>query len=333
MLNEVSINAGFNKLLFDNLKDATSKLKSRDKLCVLVFDEMAIMPHRNELITWIETELSLASAEDSGQTPEKSKAGSRVTLDPSIINAGLAGIKERYSKYLISRQELVSLASRQPNTVALPDLSHNTSSPETAQASSVSLEYLISPYIEMLISLSNTQKSLIAQKSHSASVLSKQTKETCQGLGHLAEESQLLPAYPMKDSLRRRSRLMDELTAKQSDLPDLSTRIRPWVFGADAAKIAKLESAAETIEGGQIALEAAIKTLADVEELLDIRSDNAQQQEGQSDAGNDFWLDADSSKGNVARKHTNVEHPKPKTGDVWAVLQGNLGLIGHEDTT
>lgn len=45
MLNEVPINAGFNKLIFDNLKDATSKLKSRDKLCVLVFDEMAIMPH------------------------------------------------------------------------------------------------------------------------------------------------------------------------------------------------------------------------------------------------------------------------------------------------
>jgi hypothetical protein len=45
MLNEVPINAGFNKLLFDNLKDAVSNLKGRDKFCTLIFDEMSIMPH------------------------------------------------------------------------------------------------------------------------------------------------------------------------------------------------------------------------------------------------------------------------------------------------
>jgi hypothetical protein len=44
LLNKVPINAGFNKLIFDNLKESASKLNSRD-MCALIFDEMAIMPH------------------------------------------------------------------------------------------------------------------------------------------------------------------------------------------------------------------------------------------------------------------------------------------------
>ena len=314
------------------LQDTKARTRDRPDVPSNAAKLAALNATRNELINWIETELSLASTEDPAQTPEKSKGSGDVALDPSTIDAGLSGIKAKYSQYLNSRRELVSLASREPNTAALPDLSHTTSSPEAAQASSVSLDYLISPYIKMLMSLSNDQKALIAQKSHMNAVLSRQTKDTCQGLGHLAEESQLLPSYPMKDSLRRRSRLMDELTAKQSELPDLATRIRPWVFGADAAKIGKLESAAETIESGQIALEAAIKVLEDVERLLGIHSESTQQPEDHSDVANDFWLEADNPKGKFSRKHTDREHSERKTGDIWAALQGNLGLIGHEDT-
>jgi hypothetical protein len=45
LLNKVPINAGFNKLIFDNLKESASKLNSPDNMCALIFDEMAIMPH------------------------------------------------------------------------------------------------------------------------------------------------------------------------------------------------------------------------------------------------------------------------------------------------
>ena len=45
MLNKVPLNAGYNKLIFDNLKQAVSKLRNRDKMCSVVFDEMSIMPH------------------------------------------------------------------------------------------------------------------------------------------------------------------------------------------------------------------------------------------------------------------------------------------------
>jgi hypothetical protein len=45
MSNKVPINAGLHKLVFGNLKQAASKLNSRDKMCALIFDEMSIMPH------------------------------------------------------------------------------------------------------------------------------------------------------------------------------------------------------------------------------------------------------------------------------------------------
>jgi hypothetical protein len=45
MLNIVPLDAGINKLIFDNLKQATLNLKYQDKFCVLIFDEMSITPH------------------------------------------------------------------------------------------------------------------------------------------------------------------------------------------------------------------------------------------------------------------------------------------------
>jgi hypothetical protein len=51
MLNKVPITAGFNKVIFQNLKNAVSKLSNRDKLCTQIFDEMSIMPHIMKLKT------------------------------------------------------------------------------------------------------------------------------------------------------------------------------------------------------------------------------------------------------------------------------------------
>jgi hypothetical protein len=40
-----------NKVIFQNLKNAVSKLSNRDKLCTLIFDEMSIIPHIMKLKT------------------------------------------------------------------------------------------------------------------------------------------------------------------------------------------------------------------------------------------------------------------------------------------
>jgi hypothetical protein len=44
MLNRIPFNAGINQPIFSHLKDRVSKLKSIDKNCVLMFDEIALCP-------------------------------------------------------------------------------------------------------------------------------------------------------------------------------------------------------------------------------------------------------------------------------------------------
>lgn len=324
------------KLLLKREEKLLQEVRSRSRDRPDVFSNAArlaaLNATRTELINWIEAELSVASAEEPGHDPDQGDHGStRLDTSHSAVEAQLSDIKEKYSKYVVCRRDLVSLLARGPSISAPPALKPNVIPAEpTTLSQTTNVDHLLTPCIEALISFSNNQKSLISQKSHINTTLERCTSETCQVLGHLAEESQLLPAYPLKDSLRRRSRLMDELTVKKSDMPDLSTRIKPWVFAADAAKIANLESVAETIESGQISLEQAIKVLAEVEMLLGLASQENEPSEDK-DAEEDFWMDTNKPKGHT-RKHTETGQIGMKKGDVWSAVHGNLGLIGHDDT-
>lgn len=149
-------------------------------------------------------------------------------------------------------------------------------------------------------------------------------------LDRLAEESHLLPSHPMKDSLRRRSGIRNEMAAKPPDGPAISTHIRPWVFTADAAKIATLESVAETIEGGQVALENCMKTLHGIDHLLCQDSEAEAPDGGAAEPSEDVWL-SEEGKAASARKHSEkTTGPTPQKGDPWSRLHGNLGFIGNE---
>lgn len=326
------------KLLLKREEQLLQEVKSRSRDRPDIFSNAArlagLSATRTELISWIEAELSVASAEEPDHESEQGDyRNTRPDTSPSAIDAKLSEIKEKYSRYLACRRELVSLLAKGPGIPAPIELKPDLPSSETASsASTASIDHLLTPCIEALISFSNNQKSLISQKSHISTTLEKCTHDTCQVLGHLAEESQLLPAYPLKDSLRRRSRLADEFTVKKSDIPDLSNRIRPWVFAADAAKIANLESVAETIESGQIALEQAIKVLTDVEMLLGIVDPETEPSAGNKDTEDDVWLGTDKPQDQTTRKHTETGQTGMKKGDVWSILHGNLGLIGHDDS-
>ncbi|KFH44520.1 hypothetical protein ACRE_046870 [Hapsidospora chrysogenum ATCC 11550] len=293
----------------------------------------ALNATRTELISWIESELGNASAEEpNDETEARTVSEGNPEADQSTIEAGLLEIKQKYARYLESRRNLLSLVSARPRPCAVPDLKPNM--PQTTPAvAPPPTNHLLIPYIERLLSLSRNQKALITQKSHLKSTLNKQAEHAYEGLGHLAEESQLLPAYPMKESLRRRSGLMEALTSKKSDVPDISSRIKPWVFASDSAKIANLESVAETLEGGQVALEGSIKALQELEALLGVgESETAKNAEEDEPGEDDVWLATGGAKDKGPRKHTDKpKAPERKPGDIWSSLHGNLGLIGQED--
>lgn len=315
------------------LRDARSRAKNKPDVVSNGARLEALNVTRNELINWIETELSNASTEEAeeetdGAPPENGK----LEDDQATVTTQLAQIKDKYAKYLASRKTLLALLSQRHQATSAPALQPPIAVNTSTAATPAPINHLLTPYIGALLSVSRKQKAAIAQKSHVKSTLSKQSRDSCQTLGHLAEESQLLPTHPMKDSMRRRSGLWNELTTKSSEHPDLSNRIRPWVFAADSAKIATLESVAETVEGGQVALENSMKAIQDINRLL---GQDEQQQDAAVGVGDatedDVWLNAGSGKPANARKHSEKEKDTQKR-DIWSTLHGNLGLIGQEDS-
>ncbi|KAF7545809.1 hypothetical protein G7Z17_g8880 [Cylindrodendrum hubeiense] len=294
----------------------------------------ALNATRNELILWIETELGKASGEEDveGGLDGISKSQDRMAADSAAISSQLEVIKEKYARYLAARRSLLSTIAERPGAAQPPVLTaHDPAKQRTLEADPAPGNYLLTPYIETLLSLSKNQRATITQKSYMNSTLSSETKEACQVLGHLAEESQLLPLHPVSGSSRRRSGLGEILTSTP-ERAGFTGRIQPWVFAVDSAKIATLERVAEKVEGGQVALENSMKALREIEHLLgqdQIDEPKATKEEPIED---DFWLTTGTRNPTSTRKHTEKEKGAKKTPrDVWSGLHGNLGLIGHED--
>ena len=317
------------------LEEAKARSRHRPEVTSHGARVEALNATRSELITWIESELSVATDEKEQHPEHHDSNTGDPELDQATISAGLAEIRDKYAKYVDSRSELLALVAQRLEQPTTPDLKPKITQSSTGLAVQP-INYHLIPYIENLLVVSRNQKSLISQKSHLNSSLGKQAREARQGLGHLAEESQLLPAYPMKESLRRRSGLVSELTSKKSDKPDMSKRIKPWVFASDSAKIANLESVAETVESGQLALEGSMEALQELEDLLGLKKSEPSGSSGEGPVegldDSDVWLAAEDAKDTGRMKHTEkqiVSDQRP--GDIWSALHGNLGLIGQEE--
>ncbi|KAL6872652.1 hypothetical protein HDV57DRAFT_254863 [Trichoderma longibrachiatum] len=279
----------------------------------------ALTTTRNELITWMENELGKAPAGGGSRSGKSGSQKSRV--DPSKIAALLEAISKKYARYVSLRKTLLELETQQAQ---LSQPSHPTLLPpaqlvagldRSSSKPPIPTEHLLTPYLRALASISVSQKSAISQKSFFTSALSKQSQDACQVLGRLGEESHLLPAYPMKDSLRRRSGIQTEIASK-SEQPDISKRIKPWVFAADAAKIALLEYAAETVDIGQVALENCLENLREIDLLL-----------GYPDEGEDTGAGSNAQARLGSRKNTSKNSVADDGYDVWSRLHGNLGVL------
>ncbi|KAK4449479.1 hypothetical protein QBC34DRAFT_405066 [Podospora aff. communis PSN243] len=278
---------------------------------------------RTELINWIEVELGKAGdggAEDTNDTNRESQG----LTNTARLDEQLAGVRTKYSQYLEARKLLLQLVSQQSKPVIKP-LADNAQPPAIPAATPQPRTHLLPPYLEQLLSVAHEQRGLIAQKSHFNLTIARQLKDTVQALDHLADESQLIPAHPMPGAARRKpAGFGDALSA--SETLDSSSRVKPWVFAADSAKIATLEAVAEKIEEGQIALEGSMRIISEIGQLLHTE---VKTEAGVGDESvEDIWL----TEGRPAGKSAASRKPKTKTKpqdtrDVWDVLDGNLGLL------
>lgn len=290
----------------------------------------ALNAARNELISWMETELGKASAVGQSHTDDAgAQDGSGAKVDKATMDEQLALIKEKYANYVAARKSLIQLVAQkpQPRIKSRGEEKRAVQSEPTPPAPSV---HLITPYVDDLLTVAHVQKASIGQKSHLKNILVKQTEDTGRALNRLAEESQLLPDHPTR---RRQER------SRGGDVPnkgsyEISNRVQPWVFAADSAKLATLEAVAEKIEEGQVALEDSTKYLAEIDQLLGRSTGQGDDSVDGDTAVDDIWLAETQTprKGSEAPVRSKGEVVK-ETRDVWSTLDGDLGLINAEDSS
>lgn len=286
---------------------------------------------RNELIGWIENELSKASGEEDPEPRGEQDGQASSGVDQKRVQEQLVGIKEKYGQYVAARKALLQSANQRPQPSIKPQAEKQTPA-LVPEALPVSNAHLLSPHLESLLALAREQKGSILEKSHFNLLLAKQLKESGQLFDHLAEESQLLPSFPMSRAARRRSGFEDNLAAP-SALSDRADRVKKWVLAADSAKIATLELVAGKVEEGQAALEASMNALVELDRLL---GKTSAQQPAERDAGGDeqdIWIAEGAGAESEARKHTDKRRSKvvPVPRDIWSLLDGNLGLIKQDE--
>lgn len=200
-----------------------------------------------------------------------------------LLNHQLASIKSKYAKYLAERKALLELVTTQLHsmpsspskfpaitTSSFPPSSASagaaaTSSPEqpstSTQAATEALsnqtppiiDHLLTPTLTSLLALSHEHKGLIVHKAHIVNLLTKQARENAQVLDHLAEESQLLPAYHHGHGHAMSAAAAAAAVGRTKDSDsEMSSQhlVKPWVSAADSAKISTFEVVAGKIEEG-----------------------------------------------------------------------------------
>ncbi len=284
---------------------------------------------REELIGWIERELARTdSTSDQGHVEEElidkphqtTKTSAQIRMD----------IDDAYAEYIRARKRCLALVAEATSPLSsapfddTPSLSHiNQVQSETNGSTSCS--NLLDQFARLHVPL-NQQKSLAQQKSFTASVLAKEQVATVESLDRLADESHLLPAYPL---LAADKRFQTTAAALRSRRPALRVHpatvdsgqgmtlemARRWVFAATAASASAREVVDGRITSCGEQTGAAKEILSDVRTLLgqtDVKAGAEIEEE-------DPWIPSVSAKAKSSKQRATLGHKS-----IWQELRGDI---------
>lgn len=289
------------KMLLEREQNLLTKIKAGNAIAIGSHGSRleAVGMTRSTLINWIEAELSRAS--EGSPEPLYQDLASLDKRGKHSIESELMSIHRQYVRYTKARQALVTVVTGHSRLQDMSPIEEKTNLPGGEPLYKSNSMEVTHPYLEEMISISNEQKAMIQQKSHLTISLSKQLKEANQGLDRLADESHLLPAHPLPTAKTYRNGLEGPISfgdeIANHEKPDSSLRARAWVHAAQSASHVTRESVSEKLEEGSTALADAQRTLSELHSLLG------------------FGCEAESKDG------------VQKSKDIWAVLDGNLGVI------
>ncbi|KAJ6779385.1 hypothetical protein PWT90_03940 [Aphanocladium album] len=275
---------------------------------------------RDELISWIETELGKAAPETQGLQSDDGSEKGLGKADPAAIQAQLGEIKEKYALYVSARKVLLEMAASGSQSLPAASRSNKpTKRMSYAAPPRLPMDHLVAPYLASLVDASAHHKAMIAYRTYISSLLNRAGQEASRQIGALAEESRILSSFPQNEVSRSRS------GTDAASQANIAAQVRPWVGASDDAKMANLETVAETIETGQIALEGLMSTLDGIGKITgkDVLG-------GGENAGEEnTWIGADTPR---ARRHTRKgsRAQSQSSNDPWSKVRGNLGLLGQD---
>lgn len=296
---------------------------------------------RTQLINWIEEELSKAS--DEGDTPaEEGVSGNGSSEDTGVtqkdektqeqikkrIEKDLGGIEAKYAQYVSSRKTLIEALGRSRSLLSKTIHDHPPSEEVAALVEQHQpMIYLELPYIANALSKLQEQRAHISHKTSLNTSLGRQLKDASLAIEHLADESQLLPDYPMPFTQPAAQSSEDSLGATSAEKPDLTGQVKPWAYAADSSKIAAFETITEKIEEAQMAMEDAVATLTKADKLL---GKEAQTDSGADEGESDIWLANEGSSSKTKPRAEKKETDEAMARDIFSSLKLNLGLLGRE---
>ncbi|KAG9245711.1 hypothetical protein BJ878DRAFT_337961 [Calycina marina] len=256
---------------------------------------------RNELISWIETELGKANDGPEEDCTGKQELDNDGRGDNDLIEKQLVSIQRQYSMYIKVREALARTSTEKldnPKPEGSDSSGDDDMSANISVATQVNtLDHVAQPYLEELVGIANEQKAILQQKLHLTTSLAKQLKESNQGLDLLAEESHLLPAYPLSADKKDPRSFADAVSSV--DKPDSSRRAREWMFASFTAGETVKNTVSEKLEEGESAVADSREALAALEELVGLQTKDG------ADASGD----------------------KVEQVNIWELLDGRLGAI------
>jgi hypothetical protein len=297
----------------------------------------ALAMAKDELVIWMEDNMAASQANEKSMADDELKGPQAGSSISQLQNE----IMEEYQIYIGFRGRMLELIS---------DLNtYNQRPPRETQASEAKIRTLAPsfpptcpsflPFVQNQIG--RTRKLYQChrrQVDHLTGLISEEHSKTTSELARLADESHLLPSYPMlaqQDRFKHATAAIAPKSpfsdAKPGDGENEMTRwMQAWAFAADAVKKATDAIVAGHLVIGNEAVEDGERSVSEIQDLLGYDRELGQEQisgRGEQGDGEDGEEDLDEDVWAVEAAMASRKPAFDGKKGPWSGLQGNVGLL------
>jgi hypothetical protein len=300
----------------------------------------ALSATRDELVRFLEEKMSSASLENDDVPTHATEHGGELASDCEQIHKQ---INAEYEGYITARKRLLETAAKalyispepgsktivSDNSTKAVEIRARAPAPVTGQSTISTLPFIS----EQLLPLLQDQKAAALQKSYTAKVLNAERVKALDSLERLADESHLLPAYPIMARQERfknvaaalgGSRKLGQATGgPREEKDEMVRRAEAWAFAAEEAKKAEEHSVMERVRHGNELLDGAGESLAILDQLL--RGNPPDSELGSDGDEAEKRLDAAGAVTHNAQSRR--IRPSEQEQGPWVGLNGRIGIV------